>query len=83
MNNEYANSKPVEAVTVADIGAEKRVDDSAVWCRFGSWSLVIKLSFCSDLSDLFSTRFGQDFVVEVQARLKFGQYFAADAWSRL
>ena len=33
---EDANSKLVEVVTVADIGAEKRVDDSAVWCKFGS-----------------------------------------------
>ena len=30
---EDANSKLVEVVTVADVDAEKHVDDS--WCRFG------------------------------------------------
>ena len=38
MNNEYANSKLVEVVTVADVDAEKCVDDSLVqiWkLRFG------------------------------------------------
>ena len=39
---EDANSKLVDLVTVADVDAEKHVDDS--WCRFGH----IKLSFCSD-----------------------------------
>ena len=44
-------------------------------------SLVIKLNFVQTLS----TRFGQNFEVEVQARfkLKFGQYFAVDVWLRL
>ena len=36
---EYANSKLVEVVAVADVYAEKPVDDR--WCRFGSWSLAI------------------------------------------
>ena len=47
--------------------------------RFGSWSLAMKLNFVQTLS----TRFGQEFEVEVQAKLlklKFGQYFAAEAW---
>ena len=55
---------------------------TTVWCRFGRWSLVIKLSFCSDFEHKVS-RFGQDFEVDVQAnflKLKFGQYIAADAW---
>ena len=42
--------------------------------------MVIKLDFVRTLS----TRFGQEFEVEVQAKLlklKFGQYFAAEAWS--
>ena len=46
---------------------------------FGSSSLVIKLNFVQTLG----TRFGQEFEVEVQAKLlnlKFGQYFAAKAW---
>ena len=52
---------------------------TTVLCSFGSWSLVIKLNFVQTLS----TRFGQEFEVEVQAKLlklKFGQYFAAEAW---
>ena len=39
----------------------------------------MKLNFVQTLS----TRFGQEFEVEVQAKLlklKFGQYFAAEAW---
>ena len=40
---------------------------TTVWCRFGRWSLVIKLSFCSDFEHKVS-RFGQDFEVDVQAR---------------
>ena len=35
-------------------------------CRFGKWTLVIKLSFCSDFEDKVS-RFVQDFEVDVQA----------------
>ena len=41
--------------------------------------MVIKLNFVETLS----TRFGQEFEVEVQAKflkLKYGQYFAAEAW---
>ena len=40
---------------------------TTVCCRFGRWSLVLKLSFCSDLEHKVS-RFGQDFEVDVQAR---------------
>ena len=40
---------------------------TTVWCRFGRWSLVLKLSFCSDFEHKVS-RFGQDFEVDVQAR---------------
>ena len=81
---EDANSKLVEVVTVADVDAEKHVDDS--WCRFESWSLVIKLNFCSDfehkgwLRGCFvevmkiilcrdsEARFGQDFGVLVKSK---------------
>ena len=42
-----------------------------VWCRFGSWSLVIKLNFVRTLS----TRFGQDL------KLKFRWDFEAEFWS--
>ena len=38
-----------------------------VWCRFGRWNLVLKLSFCLDFEHKVS-RFGQDFEVDVQAR---------------
>ena len=44
--------------------------------------MVIKLDFVQTLS----TRFGQEFEVEVQAKLlklKFGQYFAADVWLKI
>ena len=44
-----------------------RIVLTTVWCRFGRWSLVIKLSFCSDFEHKVS-RFGQDFEVDVQAR---------------
>ena len=37
---------------------------TTVVCRFGSWSLVMKLNFVQTLS----TRFGQEFEVEVQAK---------------
>ena len=40
---------------------------TTVCCRFGRWSLVLKLSFCSDFEHKVS-RFGQDFEVDVQAR---------------
>ena len=40
---------------------------TTIRCRFGSWSLVIKLSFCSDLEHKAS-RFGQDFKVDVHSR---------------
>ena len=43
---EDTNSKLVEVVTVAEVDAEKHVDDS--WCRFGGCSLVIKLDFFLD-----------------------------------
>ena len=39
-----------------------RIVLATVCCRFGSCSLIIKLSFCSDFK-----HFGQDFEVEVQA----------------
>ena len=39
-----------------------------VVCRFGSWSLVMKLNFVQTLS----TRFGQDFEAEVKARIEAG-----------
>ena len=37
--------------------------DSSVWCRFGSWSLVIKLNF-----QTLSTWFGQNVELEVEAK---------------
>ena len=68
-----------------------------VSCRFGSWSLVIKLNFVQTLS----TRFGQEFEVEVQAKFwnwslvsilllrlgevmkwLFGQDFEVKVWSK-
>ena len=67
------------------------------WCRFGSWSLVMKLNFVQTLS----TRFGEEFEVEVQAKFwnwnlvsilllrlgdvvkwLFGQDFEIKVWSK-
>ena len=56
---ENTNSKLVEVVTVADVGAEKRVDNSLVQ--------IWKLKFGHTVKFLF-TRFGQEFEVKVQAR---------------
>ena len=64
-----------------------RIVLATVCCRFGSWGLVIKLSFCSDFE-----HFGQDFEVEVQARfwswslvgillLMFGSGYKVESWS--
>ena len=39
---------------------------TTVVCRFGSWSLVMKLNFVQTLS----TRFGEEFEVKVQAKFK-------------
>ena len=47
-----------------------------VWCRFGSWSLVIKSFFVQTSS----TRFGQNFEV---LRQDFEAEVAADPWLRL
>ena len=55
---EDVSSKLVEIVTVAD--AENRFDDSLVQ--------IWKLKFGHTVKFLF-TRFGQDFQVEIQARL--------------
>ena len=52
---EYDNSKLVEVVTVADVDNEKRYDDT--------FMQIWKLNFVQTLS----TRFGQEFKVEVQA----------------
>ena len=63
-----------------------------VWCRFGSWGLVIKSNFYPEFQTL-STRFGQDFEVEAQARfwswslvsillLIFGWGYEDYSWSR-
>ena len=60
---EDANSRLVEVVTVADVDAEKHVEDILVqiWrLKFGH-----KANF---FVQTLSTRFGQEFEVEVQAR---------------
>ena len=53
---EDANSKLVQVVTVADVDNEKRYDDT--------FMQIWKLNFVQTLS----TRFGQEFEVEVQAK---------------
>ena len=63
MAGDVDNSKLVEVVTVADVDAEKRVD----MCLVQIWNLKFghKSKF---FVQTLSTRFGQDFEVEVQAR---------------
>ena len=64
---EDPNSKLVEVVTVADVDINimmLRNMLTTVWCRFGSGSLVKNVIFVQTLS----TRFAQDFEVDVQLR---------------
>ena len=56
-------------------------------CEHGQYHCsILKQSFFQgtlNFVQTLSTRFGQEFEVEVQAKLlklKFGQYFAAEAW---
>ena len=56
---EDANSKLVEVVTVADVDAEDHVGNSL---------LIWELTFGQKAKLLLSTRVGQDFEVEVEAR---------------
>ena len=53
-----------------------------VWCRFGSWSLVIKSIFCPDFEHQVWSRFWSWSSGEI-LKLKFSQYFATDLWLRL
>ena len=59
---EDANSALVEVVTVADVDAEKHVDDSLMQ--------ILKLKFGNKVTffQTLSTRFGQNLEVEDQAR---------------
>ena len=50
---------------------------TAVWCRFGSWSFVIKLNFCSDFKHKVWSRFWSWSSGEI-LKLNFCQYFDAD-----
>ena len=52
-----------------------------VWCRFGGWSLVIKLIFCSGFEHKVRSGFWSWSSGEI-LKLKFGQYFAAEVWLR-
>ena len=61
---EGASSKLVEVVTVADVNAEKRFDDSLVqiWkLKFGN-----ELNFCSDFEDFL--KLGQYFAADAWLR---------------
>ena len=60
--SEDAYSKRVEVVTVADVSDEDHVGNSLL--QIWKLSLDIKLTFVRT----FTTRFGQDFEVEIQAR---------------
>ena len=69
---EDAYSKLVEVVTVADVDGKKRVGDSLLQ--------IWKLKFGHNINFLF--RLWAQGLVKI-LMLKFGQYFAADAWLRL
>ena len=67
-----------------------RIVLATVCCRFGSWGLDIKLTFVQT----FSTRFGQEFEVEAQARfwswslvrillLMFGLGYKVESWKSI
>ena len=73
---EDANSILVEVVTVA----EKRVDNN-----FGGELEAEVLASRYFFVLMLSTKFVEDFEVEVSVRLKinFRQYFAADVWLKL
>ena len=59
---EDANSKLVEVVTAADVDDEKRFDDSFMQI----WKL--KFGHKANFFQTLSTRFGQEFEVEAQAK---------------
>ena len=59
-----------------------RVVLATVCCRFGSWSLVIKLNYCSDFEHKVWSRFWSWSWGEI-LKLKFGHYFATDDWLTL
>ena len=59
---EDANSKLVEVVTVADVDDERHFDAS--FMQIWNLKFVIELNFVQT----FSTRFGQEFEVEIKAR---------------
>ena len=67
---EDVDLKVVVVVTVADVGAEKRVDDSLVQ--------IWKLKFGKKVKFLF--RLGPQGLVKI-SKLKFRQDFEAEVWS--
>ena len=78
---EDVNSKLVEVVTLLMLMLKNVL--TTIWCRFGSWSLVIKLNFCSDFEQKDWFTFWSWSSGKI-LKLKFGmKYFAADAWLRL
>ena len=57
---------------------------TTVWCRVGSWSLAIKLDFCSDYEHkVWSWYRSWSWSWSEILQRKFGKYFAADVWLRL
>ena len=77
---EDANSKLVEAVTVADVDAEDRVGNSLL--QIWELRLVIKLDFVQTLS----TRIGQDFELKFLRQdfeTGFCWHFAADVFVKV
>ena len=62
---------------VADVDAGKCANRTTVWCRFGSWSLIIKLNCCTD--ENFKVVHSSGEIL----KLKSVHYFAADVWLML
>ena len=74
---EDANSKLVEGLTVADVDDEKRFDDS--FMQFWKLKFGHKAKFCSDFEHKVWPRVWSWSSSEI-LKLKFDQYFAAEAW---
>ena len=55
---------------------------TTIWCRCGSWSLVIKLNFCSDFEHKVWS-ITQSWNPGKIVKLRFGQYIDAGAWLKL
>ena len=70
---EFANSKLVEGVTVADVDDQDRVGNSLLQI----WNTSV-----GHKSKVLFGHWAQGKILKLNLKLEFGQYFAADVWSR-